>query len=280
MTNLNADLHAHTDYSADCEDFSPTDLVRKAKEVGLKYVAITDHDEVGGVEEALKAGKEFGVEVVPGVEMHSNLGEVLGLFIDHKNKEFVAACRRNKELSNAGACDTIERLRKDGFEVDVSEIKKIYKREFVHSSHIARELVRKGYAESVREAYSKFLKKGSKYRVDVKFPSAVEAIKAIKKAGGVAVLAHPFLENYEKEFSMMKELVDAGLDGIELFSGSFRPDYFQTVADESKRLADKYGLVLTSGSDSHGHSHPTNILGKFNCDEEVVAALKKRLRKK
>lgn len=272
----NADLHTHSKYSSDGE-LTPTELVKKAKEAGLKYIAITDHDSVAGVEEALKAGKEFGIEVIPGVEIHSMLGEVIGLFIDHKNKALIAACAKNKALTNERAIKIIDLLKKDNINLDIEEIKKRYKTEVVERPHIAFELVRKGYAKSFRDSFNRFIAKSQKYFTTAEFPPTTEIIKIIKQAGGLSILAHPYYENYKEEFRQIKAFIAAGLVGIELFSGSFRPLNYEEVAKQTKQLAEEHNLILTSGSDFHGKVHSKNELGKFNCDEEVVAQLKQLL---
>ena len=266
----NADLHTHTFYSAD-SDISPEDLVKKAKKVGLKYVAITDHDCIGGIERALKAGRKSGIEVIPGVEMHSEFGEVLGLFIDYNNKRLVEACRRNKKAVDKRALKIINSLRKAGLCISIDEIRKRNRIRIVERPHIANELVRKGYAKSFRDAFDRFIAEGKKHFFKARFPTTFEAVRMIKQAKGIPVLAHPYQENYREEFRNIKKLVDAGLGGIEFPSKADLPQKRRL-----RNLAKKYNLVLTCGSDFHGSVHPHILLGDYNCNESVVLALKKQ----
>jgi len=273
----NADLHTHSKYSSDGE-LTPEQLIRKAKKSKLKYIAITDHDSVEGVEECVKAGKKYGVEVIPGVELHSEYGEVLGYFIDPKNKALVKLCKKNKDASTKSCLKMIKLLGKDGYKLDAKKILKKHGQCIPGRPAIALEMIEKGYVKTFREAFDKFLDKKSKYRVKPKFQPTQDVIKTIRKAGGIAVLAHPYYEDYKQEFKNIKKLVSAGLVGIETQSGKSVPENYATIARQIKRLSKKYNLVLTSGSDFHGPNHPQNPLGSSNCDEKCVAALKKRLR--
>jgi len=269
----NADLHTHTFYSVD-SDISPEDLVRKAKKVGLKYVAITDHDCVSGIERALKAGKKMGIEVIPGVELHSEFGEVLGFFIDHRNRSLMDACEKNEKIVDERALKIIQLLRKDEYDVDAGEIRQRYKTKLIERPHIAYELVRKGYARSFRDAFDRFIAKGNKYYAEANLPPTLEIVKTIRQAKGLPVLAHPYYENYKEQFKSMKSLIEAGLCGVELPEKSRLRKEHWSIHGKIKSMAEKYGLIVTSGSDFHGSVHPYNVLGGYNCEESVVLALK------
>ena len=271
----NADLHTHTFYSVD-SDISPEDLVRKAKKAGLKYVAITDHDCVSGIERALKAGKKMGIEVIPGVELHSGFGEVLGLFIDHRNRSLTSACERNEKIVDERASKIIRLLKKDEYDIDAGEIRRRYKAKLIERPHIAYELVRKGYASSFRDAFDRFIAKGNKYYVEAHFPSTLEIVRTIRQAKGSPVLAHPYYENYKEQFKSIRALIAAGLCGMELPEKSKLLKEHWSIHGRIKSIAEKHGLIITSGSDFHGSVHPYNALGDYNCDESVVLALKNR----
>lgn len=274
----NADLHTHSKYSSDGE-LTPQDLIKKAKEAGLKYIAITDHDSVDGVEEAIKAGKKYDVEVIPGVEIHSEYGEILGYFINLKNKELIRLCKKNKDSVNKRGLKTIRLLAKEGYVLNPKEILKKYKRTLLERPLIALGMVDKGYVKSFREAFDRFLaNENKKYYVKAEFTPTQQVIKTIRLAGGVAVLAHPYYENYKAEFKNIKKLIAAGLVGMETKSGKFEPENYGPIIKEIESLAKKYNLVLTSGSDFHGSNHPQNPLGSSNCNENAVLRLKKIIR--
>lgn len=286
----NADLHTHSYYSSD-SDISPTNLVKEAKKIGLKYLALTDHDSLRGIAEALRAGKKLGVEVIPGVEIHSKFGEVLGYLIDHKNPKLVGLCARNKKAANERALKTIKKLAKDGYVLNPQEMKKKYKAEILERPMLAMEMAERGYATSFRDAFSRFLGNGQKYSLKANFLNTETVIKTITAAGGVAVLAHPYYEDYQSEFKNIKKLIASGLAGLECpdwrgkvnrenFKDPKEYDAIVSIIDQIKKIAKKYHLILTSGSDFHGSIHPCNLLGMMNCDEAVVNELKEFIKKR
>lgn len=282
----NADLHTHSHYSSD-SDISPTDLVIKAKEVGLKYIALTDHDSVKGNKEFLKAGREHGIETIPGVEIHSEFGEVLGFFVDSDNKDLINLCRRNKREIHKRSLKIVKKLAKDGYVLNPEEILKKHNREILERPLIAFGLIEKGYVESFRDAFEKLLGREHKYYVDTNLLSTAKVVKIITSAGGLAVLAHPYYEDYQSEFKNIRKLIKAGLVGSECpYSNELIPENFKrkedyekivSVTEKIKKIGRKHDLILTSGSDYHGTTHPYNILGNNNCDESVVKKLKERL---
>lgn len=279
----NADLHTHSNYSSD-SDISPTQLVIEAKQAGLKYIALTDHDSIDGINEFLKAGKKHNIEAIPGIELHSKFGEILGYFIDHKNKDLINLCKRNKKAINERAFKTIKKLGADGYVLNPEKIKKKYNRKILERPLIAIAMVDKGYTESFRTAFDDFLAKGNKYFIETNLLSSAEVIKIIASAKGLAVLAHPYYEYYISEFKNIKKLINAGLVGIECPElTNLYPENFNKIEDykkiikvvkKIKTIRQKHNLILTSGSDYHGSIHPYNILGSNNCDESIVIALK------
>lgn len=286
----NADLHTHSYYSSD-SDISPTDLVKEAKKVGLKYLALTDHDSLKGIAEALRASKKFDVEIIPGVEIHSKLGEVLGYFVDYKSQKLIDLCERNKKAVNERAFKTIKKLAKDGYVLNPREMKTKYKTDVLERPTLAMEMVDRGYAESFRDAFDRFLGNGKKYSLKANLLSAETVIKIITSAGGAAVLAHPYYEDYQSEFENIEKLIASGLAGIECpdwrekinrenFKDPKEYDSIVKIIDKIKKIAQKYDLILTSGSDFHGSVHPYNLLGMTNCDESVVNDLKELISKR
>lgn len=284
----NADLHTHSHYSSD-SDISPINLIIEAKKNNLKYIALTDHDSVEGNQEFLKAGQKYKIEAIPGVEAHSKFGEVLGFFVNPKNKGLINLCQRNKREIHKRALRIIKKLAKDGYILDPEEMIKKYKREILERPLIAMELMNKGYTESFRDAFDKgFINKKDKYYVEVNLLSTEKVIKIITSAGGLAVLAHPYYEDYRSEFKNIKRLIKAGLVGMECpHLDNLKVENFQRKEDYEKivkiirkieKIAQENNLILTSGSDYHGTVHPYNILGGNNCDELIVTALKQKLK--
>jgi predicted metal-dependent phosphoesterase TrpH len=187
------DLHTHSSYSDG--SLSPRQLVQLAKKQRLRAIALTDHDTVAGVEEALAAGKEFGVEVVPGVEISAQYPpgtmHILGYYIHASNPELLGALKKLQQARAARNPKIIERLQALGLEITINEVLDLSAGQ-VGRPHIARALVNKGYVSSIDEAFSRYLKKGAvAYAEKFRFPPA-EAIGIIRRAGGIAVLAHPF----------------------------------------------------------------------------------------
>jgi predicted metal-dependent phosphoesterase TrpH len=274
----NADLHTHSHYSAD-SDVSPTLLVLNAIEVGLKYIAITDHDSVEGVQKTIFAGKRYGLEVIPGVELHSEFGEVLGYFIDPIHKGLIDLCRSNRESASERVLKTITMLNEDGYWIVPEELKQKYDTDILQRAMLAQELIEEGYVETFQEAFDKYLGSGNKYHLEAKFPPTKKVIETIKASGGVAVFAHPYFEDYEAEFEHIEEFIEAGLVGFECpeIPLEYAPEQYVPVVKRMKELAEQYNLILTSGSDYHGSVHPYCVLGERTCDESVVKQLKARL---
>jgi len=274
----NVDLHTHSHYSAD-SDVSPTLLVLNAIEAGLKYIAITDHDSVEGVQKAIFAGKRYGLEVIPGVELHSEIGEVLGYFIDPLNKGLIDLCRGNQEIAGERVLKTIAMLNEDGYWMDPEELKQKYNTDILQRAMVAQEMIEDGYAETFQEVFDKYLGSGNKYHLEAIFPPTKQVIETIRAAGGVAVFAHPYFEDYNSEFEHIEEFIEAGLVGFECpdLPEQGRPEQYESVVKRMKELAEEYNLILTSGSDYHGSVHPYCVLGDRTCDESVVQQLKERL---
>lgn len=276
----NTDLHTHSYYSDGL--ISPKELVRLAKKRKIKNLALTDHNTVKGVSEAIKEGKKIGVKVIPAVEIRCNTGEMLGYFIDIKNKKL------NKELEKIGrrvenqVADWCAKLEKAGYKISFKEIwKKFPKaRGNINEFYPLFILHFKGYGSTLE--LSKKLKKEAKKKnigkKKIREITTIEAIRLIKKAGGVSVLAHPWIEEKALKEKNFKKYVNAGLKGVEINNGDRPPFKRKGVDKKIRKLAKKYKLILTSGSDFHGlkilKQMPGNHeIGKNNCNEKIVKQL-------
>ncbi|UIO40875.1 PHP domain-containing protein [Brevibacillus brevis] len=246
---LMADLHTHTKASdGTCE---PAENVRLAKEAGLVALAITDHDTVAGIPEAMEAARALGVEIIPGVEV-SSVGKgqdihVLGYFVPYEDPAFEERLFRLRETRHERNQLLIARLQELG--IDIS-LEKVYRRKQgtdknIGRPHIAEELMELGVVSTIAEAFDKYLGKGGAAYVNPPRITPQEAITLIKEAGGVAVLAHPGLYDDDE---LVQELIVFGLDGIEVN----HPDNDEVQKMRYSKWAAQYGMVVTAGSDFHG----------------------------
>lgn len=273
--NNHADLHTHTKASDGTCD--PAENVRLAKEAGLTAVAITDHDTVAGVPEALEAGAEFGVEVIPGVEV-SSVGRgqdihVLGYFVPYEDAAFQERLVGLRETRHERNQLLIARLQELGIPITLENV---YRRKQgtdknIGRPHIAEELMELGVVASINEAFEKYLGKEGAAYVNPPRITPQEAITLIKDAGGAAVLAHPGL--YDAD-DLVQELIAFGLDGIEVN----HPDNNAEQRARYTAWANEHGLVMTGGSDFHGWrgEEPFHaMLGTHTAPMEAVERLRK-----
>jgi predicted metal-dependent phosphoesterase TrpH len=247
------DLHSHTTASDGVR--SPSNLVNYAKEKGLRAIAITDHDTIEGLEEAMTEGRKIGFEVIPGIEISAEYSpgsmHLLGYFLDihHPllNERLVylqkARAERNPKI--------VEKLNRLGINVTYEDVIKASGGGQVGRPHFAQVLLERGYVRSIQEAFERFLKKGAPAYHDKFRFKPEEAIHFIQEANGVAVIGHPNTlgANGMSELNaLLSQLVKEGLKGIEVYYPEHTPPEVATY----KFLAEKYGLVMTGGTDYHG----------------------------
>jgi predicted metal-dependent phosphoesterase TrpH len=246
------DLHTHS--IASDGSMSPAQLVRHAKDKGLAAIALTDHDTVEGVCEALDEGNRIGIEVIPGIEISTRYKpemHILGYFFDNDSylsvQKELTEVRKGRENRNY---KIINRLNELGFDITEEEVKAISLSDTVGRPHFARLLVEKGYVKTMQEAFDKYLGKGGLAYFKRNELEPIDGIKLIKKADGIPVLAHPVLlnMNYSDLDNLLMELKEYGLCGIEAI-------YSENSKEETGnllRLAIKHELLVTGGSDFHG----------------------------
>ncbi|THF74245.1 PHP domain-containing protein [Cohnella fermenti] len=251
------DLHTHTTASDGLH--RPADNVRMAMEAGLAGVAITDHDTVAGVEEAIREGERLGIVVVPGVEISTSYDgteiHVLGYCMNVEDPIFLARLADQRKVRDSRNEGILARLAELGIQVSMEELREIAGRddnpeETIGRPHIADALVRLGVVGSVQEAFDRYLAKGSAAYVDP--PPRItpmEAYRWIREAGGAAIVAHPGL--YRRE-ELAEILLDGaglgGADGVE----AYHSDHTAEQSDRYRQLADARGKIVTGGSDFHG----------------------------
>lgn len=274
----NADLHVHSYYSDG--DLPPSEVVKLAKQKGIKTLALADHNSFDGVAEAIEEGEKQGVKVIPAIEIRAKEDEVLGYFIDYENEKLKKEILKIQENLINRVKKIIIKLNKKGIKVNFENLLDRYypNRNFMEI-HLIKYLKSKGYGD-IRELWSKYISKEGETYVPIKEISVLNAIKLIKEYGGVPVLAHPWAEISSKELlkeENFKKLIKAGLKGIETDNGDRDERRDKQTLKRIRELAKKYNLVVTSGSDFHGDYlvQATNChgLGDYNCDEKVVEGL-------
>jgi len=268
------DLHIHTVYSDGT--YTPREAVYKAKKLGLIAISITDHDSVDGLDEALKAGKEYGVEIVPGIEISTNVGEdeihILGYYLDWGSEELLSQLKVFQQVRVQRNEKLFKRLNDLGMRINHRETVKLAPRGVVNRLHIANLMVMKGYVSSIGEAFEGWLNPGKPaYVKKVEVPPS-KAIKLLLEAKGVPVLAHPYLS---KRDDLIPELIKAGLKGLEVYHSSHNA----ATTQHYLKLAKFYNLVITGGSDCHGRAKDKVLMGTVNVPEQVLDNLKEAHRK-
>ena len=242
------DLHTHSTTSDGT--LSPGALVRDAASIGLRTLALTDHDTIDGVPEAMAAGRETGVEIIPGVELGTSVERrehhILGYFVDIDDTSFQAALVDLAARRMRRAETMIARLAGIGVTVPLAEVLREAGHGTVGRPHLARVLIRHGHATSVEDAFDRYLKHGQPAYVPREPFLPEEAIALVRSAGGVPVLAHP-LSTGDPETAVAR-LRPAGLGGLEVYYGEYDDDTRHTL----RLLADRVGLIPTGGSDFHG----------------------------
>ena len=262
MKHMVIDLHTHTTNSDG--ELTPQELIENAHAIGCSLIAITDHDTVSGIAEGRKAAEALGMRFVPGIEISTQEKEevhMLGYEIDENNEALCKACQEFADSRARRAELICDFLATKGIVVNMEEIRQISGGEIIGRPHFAAYLEKHGYVPNRKEAFARYLNTPSFHAaVTRQKPSPQEAIQLIHQAGGKAVLAHPGLLKknvYEVEV-FIRELKDAGLDGIECIYHKHTPSQIKKFLE----LAKKYELKTGCGSDYHGaHVKPDVPLG-------------------
>lgn len=267
------DLHIHTTASDGL--LTPKKVIYWAHKKNLKAVAITDHDTTNGIQEALIAGRRYNITVVPGIEINTNLNaleiHILGYYINYKDKEFQNCLSEIRNARYHRAEKIINRLKQLGIMITMDEVVNTADTATIGRPHIARVLEKHHYVKNKKEAFEKYIGEGKPAFVERYKITPIEAIKTILDNGGIPVLAHPGLINTNSTTTLIKELVKAGLQGIEVIYTKHSKDtqkYFYNIAKQ-------YHLLITGGSDCHGDLHGGQpILGSLDIDKKYLDLLK------
>ncbi|HEX2032913.1 MAG TPA: PHP domain-containing protein [Chloroflexota bacterium] len=270
------DLHLHT--TASDGTLTPAQLVALARQRGVRVIAVTDHDSTEGVDAALEAARGREVEVVPGVEINTDVPEgelhILGYFLDHHDAGFQARLGRQRASRLDRGQGMVQRLRDLGLDVSWERVQQIAgagEGGAVGRPHIARALVERGYVASVREAFDRYIGNDGPAYVPRAKVLPQDAVALILQAGGLPVLAHP--ADIPELETFVSALVEAGLVGLECYYGRYTPELVAGLVAAARR----HGLVPTGGSDFHGLDViPDFDLGTTPVPLEVVTELKAR----
>lgn len=254
------DLHTHSV----CSDgtMTPTELVHHAKSSGLSAISLTDHDCIDGVKEAQNTGKDIGLEVVPGIEFSVKSAtetHVLGYYIDTEAKALKEVLPEILKVRRKRGEENAENLRKQGFDITYEEAAAMASGNLVGRAHFAKVMVAKGYVESVKEAFDKYLSSGSAGHSDKQYLTAEDAVRIIKESGGRSFVAHLHLINLSDSdlFDFLKRLKGAGLDGIEGYYTDYTPQMHKKYIEMAKELS----LAISGGTDFHAKTKPHISIG-------------------
>ncbi len=255
------DLHVHST----CSDgtLTPTELIALAYKKRLAAIALTDHDTIDGIKEAIDAGKQHRIEVIPGIELSTSYQSkeihIVGLFIDYTDDSFakeLVQMRNTRIERNRQVCRAFQQL---NIPMTYEDIADIYENAVITRAHFADWLVHHHYVGDRNEAFDRYLGDGKPCYVPREKISPQHAIKLIRSVGGIPILAHPTLYHLGSEQMniLLKDLCDAGLMGIEGLYSTY------TASDERyiAQLAADYHLLLSGGSDFHGANKPKLDLG-------------------
>lgn len=265
------DLHVHSTASDGL--YKPQVLVERAAVMGLKYFALTDHDTVDGIAAARKAAIDFpDLTFIPGVELSTDTekGEthVLGYFIDENDVAFLTELEKFRNSRDIRARRMVEKLAELGIVLDWNRVQEIAgEGTSIGRPHIARAMLEKGYIEKFEDAFHNCIESGGPAYVERTKMTPEEAVTLILRSGGVPVLAHPFTTG-EPE-TMIQRLGKAGLAGMEAYYHENTPEQTTEMLD----IADRYGLLVTGGSDFHGEGMSGGALGSVEIPEKAAVGL-------
>jgi predicted metal-dependent phosphoesterase TrpH len=276
---MEVDMHIHSIESDGT--YTPEEIILRAMKNNVVALAITDHDTVAGVKRGREVAQKFQMEFIEGIEVSCNEEDlevhVLGYYLNLEDEEFLAELRELEEARDKRNRKIIEKFEKIGIIIDIEELKSFAPGNIISRLHFANYLLEKGIVLSKNEAFDKYLgKHGIAYVPKENFPPE-RAVKMIKKNGGFVSLAHPKLItlNDEKLNDLIMRLKECGLDALESQYSSFS----KSEKQKYKKLAKKYGLLITGGSDFHGGNREGVDIGDAGLEYSQLEAIKKKLNK-
>jgi len=264
-----ADLHLHTNYSDGT--YSPGELVAQGKKAGLSALAVVDHDTIEGVVPCIAAGEDDGLEVLSGIELSAECDNlevhILGYLIDYRDERLKERLEVLKKNRVERIYKIAQKLQDMGVNLNPEAVFEISGKGTVGRLHVARAMLKEGLIGSTYEAFQKYIgDKCPAYVLGFRF-SPQEAIKLIKDAGGIPVLAHPYSISDDK---LLFKFIGYGLMGLEVYY----PEHSQSMVNFYLDIAKKNNLLVTGGSDCHGAAKPEVRIGSMKIPYELVEKLK------
>lgn len=267
MTEFRADLHCHSTCSDGTE--TPEQLVTHAKEIGLSGLSITDHDCINAYHLALPVAQSLGIRLIPGVEFSSSFYgksiHILGYNYSPESSAVQKLCEMHETRRKERNLEIVNKLRENDIIIDLEEVMEAGEHT-IGRPHIAQAMVQKGYVKDINEAFKRWIGDGRPCYAKGSPVSTEETVSVIHEAGGAAVIAHPHLI---KERATVKQLLTLPFDGIECYYARLLPHQ----EEEWVKLAQKYDLYITGGSDFHGSVKPETPLGASWVNEETFNKL-------
>jgi len=265
------DLHIHS--TASDGRHSPREIVRRAAELGLEFIALADHDSVSGIAPALEEARNLNrLQFIPAVEVSTDVpsGEVhiLGYFIDYQGEALNGALERFRSSREGRAQGIVAKLAEFGINISWERVKEIAEDGAIGRPHIAQAMLEKRYINSIKEAFDRYIARDGPAYVEREKMTPAEAVQLILRNHGVAVMAHPF--TVPDPEAMIAELKTAGMAGIEAYyNGYTREEIGRLIA-----MAENNGLMVTGGTDYHGldESNET-LIGGVDVPIEAVQGL-------
>lgn len=274
------DLHVHSNRSDG--SLSPSDLVLEAKKKGLCAFALTDHDTVDGIDEALSTAKDSGIRLIPGIELSTEYEgkdiHIVGLLIDKEQPVFKEKLKKFVDSRTERNRKMCQRLTDAGLPLTYEELQEEFPDSVITRAHYAQILLKKGYIKSLKEAFDRYIGDRGPCFVPREKITPEDGVRLILNAKGIPILAHPLLYGMGEERlqCLIDRLKDAGLVGMEAIYSTYTP----SEEVQMRRLAEKNGLLPSGGSDFHGKAKPGlsmgNGYGRLYVPEEILTALQKR----
>ena len=264
--NLISDLHIHS--TASDGQYSPSELVGLAKAAGLNILALTDHDTVDGLDEAIRAGEKLGLRVIRGIELGAREYKdlhILGYGFSPDASALKALCQQMKISRDERKYRIIDFLKERGVDISLTEVEELAGGDIIGRPHFARVMVKRGYVQNNREAFDRYLDTEEYQKIERFKADARTCAEAIKNGGGKVSLAHPWqLRLPDEELdALVGQLTDYGLDAIECHYPRHTPEQTEFYLS----LTRKYNLHVTGGSDFHGEKvKPDIALSKLELD--------------
>jgi len=283
MTDLlenRIDLHTH---STDSDGtFTPEELMIHAKEIGLKAVALTDHDTISGIKKARSIAEKLELELVPGIELSTDYQNteihILGYYIQEDHPEFITKLQEFVDSREKRNEKMVALLQQEGFDITMENLYQENPDSVITRAHFARFLVEHGFIKDRKTVFQEYLGDGCKCYVGRQKITPFEAIQLIQLGGGLAFLAHPVLYHLEQNHlhSLIQNLKNAGLAGIEAIYS------INTLEDEQhfRKLAEEFNLLISGGSDFHGNNKPDIKFGSGRYNLQIPYYILEEIKRK